>query len=152
MDSSVMRNNYATSGAIQLGLQVVTLLSEKVTFDQNVGQFAFPFVTPNANMSEAYDRTMPKTGTGNIINRDNLGVTNITNSNYIELTVPKHLFYIMEIQTMIKPNATMDEGHYASCSPVATHKIIYNEFLKGQQFLITSLGGNINKPYIIGVI
>ena len=152
MDSTVMKNNYATSGAVQLGLQIVTLLTEKVTFDNNIGQFAFPSITPNTSMSEAYDRSMPKTGTGNVINKDNLGITNITNSNYIELTVPKHLFYIKEIQTTITPNASKDEGHYVSCSPKATHVIVYNEFLKGQQFLVTNLGGNVNKPYILGVI
>ena len=85
MDSTVMKNNYATSGATQLGMQIVTLLSEKVTYDNNIGQFAFPSITPNTSMSEAYDRSMPKTGTGNVINKDNLGITNITNSNYIEL-------------------------------------------------------------------
>ena len=152
MDSTVMKNNYATSGAVQLGLQIVTLLTEKVTFDNNIGQFAFPSITPNTSMSEAYDRSMPKTGTGNVINKDNLGITNITNSNYIELTVPKHLFYIKEIQTTITPNAFKDEGHYTSCNPKATHVIVYNEFLKGQQFLVTNLGGNVNKPYILGVI
>ena len=152
MDSSVMRNNYATSGTMQLGLQIVTLLTEKVTFANNIGQFAFPSITPNTNMGEAYDRPMPKTGTGNVINKDNLGITNITNSNYIQLTIPKHLFHIVEIQTTIAPNATKDEGHYSSCNPKATHVIIYNEFLKGQQFLIVNLGGNVNKPYIIGVI
>ena len=31
-------------------------------------------------------------------------------------------------------------------------EFIYNEFLKGQQFIILNLGGNVNKPYIIGVI
>lgn len=152
MDSTVMKNNYATSGAVQLGLQIVTLLTEKVTFDNNIGQFAFPSITPNTSMSEAYDRSMPKTGTGNVINKDNLGITNITNSNYIELTVPKHLFYIKEIQTTIAPNASKDEGYYTSCNPKATHIIVYNEFLKGQQFLVTNLGGNVNKPYILGVI
>lgn len=152
MDSTVMKNNYATSGAVQLGLQIVTLLTEKVTFDNNIGQFAFPSITPNTSMSEAYDRSMPKTGTGNVINKDNLGITNITNSNYIELTVPKHLFYIKEIQTTIAPNASKDEEHYTLCNPKATHVIVYNEFLKGQQFLVTNLGGNVNKPYILGVI
>ena len=67
-------------------------------------------------------------------------------------TVPKHLFYIKEIQTTIAPNASKDEGHYTSCNPKATHVIVYNEFLKGQQFLVTNLGGNVNKPYILGVI
>ena len=153
MDSTVMKNNYATSGAVQLGLQIVTLLTEKVTFDNNIGQFAFPSITPNTSMNEAYNRSMPKTGTGNVINKDNLGITNITNSNYIELTVPKHLFYIKEIQTTIAPNASLGhESCYVSCSPKATHVIIYNEFLKGQQFLVTNLSGNVNKPYILGVI
>lgn len=154
MDSSIKSNNYASSAKLNLGLQVVTLLSEKITFDQNIGQFSMPYVTPSDTSSEAYDRTLPTKGTGNVINSNgtSLGISRITNSNYVELTVPKHLFHIIQIQTTITPNATKDEGHYTSCRPVATHTIIYNEFLKGQQFLVVNLGGNINKPYIVGVI
>lgn len=152
MDSTLNPQNYANNPMTMLGSQIVTLVSEKATYDTNIGKFTFPYITSTTQTSEAFERTLPKNNTSNVINKNNLGISRITTSNYIELAIPRHLFTIKEIITTITPNASKSDGYYVGCNPKATHQIIYNEFLKGQQFIILNLGGNVNKPYIIGVI
>ena len=153
MDSSIVKSNYSNNPSTMYGTQIVELLSDVVTYDNNIGKFSLPYISPDTNNGTAYDYTLPKNNTGNIINKDNnLGLSRITTSNYLEITIPKHLFTIKEIQTKITPNASRSDGYYTSCNPVAVNTIIYNEFVKGQKFLMINLAGNVNKPHIIGVI
>lgn len=149
MDSSRIPNNYINNPSVMYPAQMIELATEKVTYDNNIGKFIPLYMTPSSG-TEVYERTLPKNSTSNIVNKsNNLGLSKITVSNYLELTVPKYLFTIKDIQ--ITPNATFGEdGYYVSCAPKA--KIIYNEYLKGQKFLLIHLGGDINKPYIIGVV
>ena len=148
MDSNVIPKNYANNPSISYGAQIIELMSEKVTYGQNIGRFVPPYITPSES-GQVYERTLPKQNISNILNRsNNLGLSKITVTNYIDIEIPKHLFTINRIE--ITTNArTGGEGYYVSCNPQA--KIIYNEFYKGQKFLIVNLGGNLNKPYIIGV-
>ena len=39
MDSSIMKNNYINSKSNTLGIHYVELISEKVTYDNNIGKF-----------------------------------------------------------------------------------------------------------------
>lgn len=137
------------------GIDTVILIDEKITVDQRVGKFLLPSVTPTMNQDSAVQTSVPKRSTQNIINRENLGTTSITASNYIELTIPKHLFTIkdIQVQSTISPNAkTGDDGYYTSCSPKATNTVIinYNEFLKGQEFIVAYISKE--NIAIIGVI
>ena len=144
MDSSVMKSNYINNKSNSLGLHYIELISEKVTYDANIGQFIISYLTPNLS-TEAYDTKLPRNPTSNVINRDqlSLGVSNITASNYVELPIPKHLFYITNIKV----------HHPAEESPVDNEAtIIRKEYFKGQKFLVTNLAGNYDTPIIIGVI
>lgn len=127
--------------------QVIILKSEKVTYDNRQGQFYLPNVSPMEN-GDPLDRKIPS-NPGNLVNSgDNLGLTSITTSNFVTLTIPRHLFYIEKIQT--KPNASFDEGHYTKCNP--QHTIIYNEFKKEQKFIAIAIGGSQFNMRIIGVV
>ena len=105
MNSEIIPKNYATSNEIIYGAHFVTLVSPKVTYENPTGKFALSYATPNMSNGSEYSRTLPKNSTSNVINKDNLGTSKITTSNYITLTVPKHYFYItkIDIQTNITP-------------------------------------------------
>ncbi len=137
------------------GIDTVVLIDEKISIDQRVGKFILPSVTPTMAKDSAVQSSVPKKSTQNIINRENLGATSITSSNYIELTIPKHLFTIkdIQVQSTITPNAkTGGDGYYVSCNPKTTNNVVinYNEFTKGQEFIVAYVSDeNIQ---IIGVI
>ena len=144
MDSSVMKSNYINNKSNLLGLHYIVLISEKVTYDDNIGQFVVSYLTPNLS-TEAYDTVLPRNGASNVINRDqlSLGVSNITTSNYINLTIPKHLFYITGI-SVYHPGGDSSSTNYAT--------IERREYYKGQKFIAANLAGNYNSPIIIGVV
>lgn len=154
MDSSRMTNTFANNNEVKFGSQILVLQSDKVTYDNNVGKFAFTTITPEASSQNPTDRVRPINNTSKIVNanKNTLGINRITESNYIELSIPKHLFTIKEIKTTITPNRSYSDGYMVSCNPKAEHEIIYNDFLKGNKFLCVNLGGNISNPIIIGVL
>ena len=148
MNSEIIPKNYATSNEIIYGAHFVTLVSPKVTYENPTGKFALSYATPNMSNGSEYSMTLPKNSTSNVINKDNLGTSKITTSNYITLTVPKHYFYItkIDIQTNITP---CHHGAVGSCNP---KNIIYRkEYTKGQRFLVINAGGNIDSPVSVGV-
>ena len=129
----------------------MVLVSDKVTYENNIGKFWIPSITPSMNM-EPKDSTIPKKSTGNVINNnDNLGIVSSTISNYIELPVPRYLFYITDIK--ITPNTVRTEHESGSClyscAPVTVRT--RHEYLKGTKFIITFEMSNKEKPIIIGV-
>ena len=148
MDSSIMKNNYINSKSNTLGIHYVELISEKVTYDNNIGKFVMSYLTPNLSKNE-YDTQLPSQSASNVINRDqlSLGVSNITTSNYVELSIPKHLFYITSISVSVyHPGGDSSSTNQAN---VTIHRM---EYTKGQKFLVSNLAGNYDNPVIIGVI
>lgn len=174
MDSTVMTNNYANSTGLAYGAHYVTLASDKVTYDANVGKFILTYITPNLESEASYDQTRAKNSTSNVINSkgNNIGVSSITSSNYVELTVPKYLFYIKEIKTTTltttgtntstktsvshpegsSPRASSSSTSVSTSVSVSTNEIIRQEYLKGQRFLVVSRDKNYSSPIIIGVL
>lgn len=149
MNSEIIPKNYSNSSEMLYGAHIVTLVSNKVSYESNVGQFTVPYATTNTSSSSSYSKTLPKNNTSNVINKDNLGTSRVTTSNYITLTVPKHFFYITDIP--IRPNTYgCGNGGLGGCSP--KNIIIRKEYFKGQKFIVVNAGGNIDEPYIIGVI
>lgn len=144
MDSSIMKNNYINSKSNTLGIHYVELISEKVTYDNNIGKFVMSYLTPNVSKSE-YDTQLPRQSASNVINRDqlSLGVSAITTSNYVELKVPRHLFYITNI-SVYHPGGDESSTNNATITRV--------EYYKGQKFLVSNLAGNYDNPVVIGVI
>ena len=144
MDSSVMKNNYINDKSNSLGLHTIELVGDKVTYEANVGKFVISYLTPNLS-NNAYDTRLPRNTTSNVINRDqlSLGVSNITASNYIEIKIPKHLFYITRI-SVFHPGSEHSYTNYAT--------IERREYVKGTKFLVANLAGNYNVPIIIGVV
>lgn len=153
MNSEIIAQNYANSPEMKYGGHYVTLASDKISYENPTGKFVMTYATPNAS-TEAFDKTLPKNNTSNVINKDNLGVNQITSSNYITLTVPKHYFYItkLEIVTNRKNHMCSHCGFDATytCDPkiIITRK----EYYKGQQFVVINAGGHIDTPCIIGVV
>lgn len=148
MNSEIIPKNYATSDDIVFGAHFVTLVSNKVTYENPSGKFAISYATTSMSSGSEYNKTYPKISTGNVINKDNLGTSKITNTNYLTLTVPKHYFYItkIDIETNITP---CHHGAVGTCNP---KNIIYRkEYYKGQRFLVVNAGGNIDSPCIVGV-
>ena len=75
MDSILNPQNYANNPMTMLGSQIVTLVSEKATYDNNIGKFTFPYITSTTQTSEAFERTLPKNNTKNsylIIDNNNI--------------------------------------------------------------------------------
>ena len=144
MDSSIMKNNFVNNKANMLGLHYIELISDKVTFENNIGKFVMTYLTPNVSKSE-YDTQLPRQSASNVINRDqlSLGVSAITTSNYVELKIPKHLFYITSI-SVYHPGGDSSSTNYATIKRI--------EYYKGQKFLVSNLAGNYDNPVIIGVI
>lgn len=148
MNSEIIPNNYANSNEMLYGAHYATLVSGGVSYENPIGKFVLSYATPNMNDGSAYSNTLPKNNTKNIVNKENLGMTRITASNYIELTVPKHFFYITDIK--IKPNTLgCGMGGIGSCHPEAV--ITRRTYSKGQRFIVVNAGGNINSPCIVGV-
>lgn len=139
MESSVSTNNYANSNQLNYGAHYVTLASDSVSFGNNVGKFILSYITPNLSTDTSYDTKLPKNSGKNVINNknNNLGISNVTSSNYVELTVPKHLFYVTEIKhTDIGTDPVVDRVTYT----------------KGQKFLVVHMDNEFTTPYIIGVM
>lgn len=129
----------------------MVLVSEKVTYENNIGQFWIPSITPSMS-TEPQEQTFPAKSSKNVINNnDNLGVGSITKANYLEIAVPRYLFYITDIK--ITPNTRTTEHESGtclySCAPVAV--ITRREYPKGTKFVITFEMSNKEKPIIIGV-
>ena len=148
MDSSIMKINYINNKSNSLGIHYIELISDKVTYDNNIGKFVMSYLTPNLSKNE-YDTQLPRQSASNVINRDqlSLGVSNITTSNYIELPIPKYLFYITNIAVSV-----YHPGGDESSTNQATVTINRMEYVRGQKFLVSNLAGNYDNPVIIGVI
>lgn len=141
MNSDNMPDNFASSNEVQYGSHVITLVSEKVSYENNIGKFIMQYATPNTK-SKAFNKTLPKQSTRNVINNKTLGkVSRITSSNYVNIEIPKHLFYITNIEL---------DGNSGECN--IDVKIKRNEFLKGQKFIAINAGGSVEYPMIVGVL
>lgn len=148
MNSNVMAGSYATTNSMMYGAHYITLASDEVSYENPTGKFVMEYATPNLG-SSAFDNKLPKSGTGNVVNDDNLGTTRITMSNYIEVTVPKYFFYITDIP--ISPNTTgCGKGGLGGCSP--QNNIIRQKYYKGQKFVAINAGGSVDTPCIIGLV
>lgn len=139
MESSVSANNYINSNQLSYGAHYVTLASDSVSFSNNVGKFILTYITPNLSTSSSYDTKLPKNSGRNVINNKNndLGISNITSSNYVELTVPKHLFYVTGVK------------HPDIGTEPEVQRVTYT---KGQKFLVVHMDNEFTTPYIIGVM
>lgn len=179
MDSNQMPKTYGNSNQILYGSHFLTLISKKVSYENPKGKFLVSYITPNMGSDEV-SKTLPKGNTSNIVNKDaNLGTTKITTSNYIELTVPMHFFYITKLDIVtnvkrcsvgltgcsptcevaggmgphshtIKPNTRREWTATDTCDPKIV--ITRKEFYKGQKFIALNVGGEIEQPVIIGVV
>lgn len=116
--------------------EIATLL-EPVTYQKNIGKFFIPILTPTLSGSSTYQANRPVVSTSNIVNKDNLGLSGYTETNYIELTVPKHLF-----NPIIKNHTSEKDVH---------HVVTYEQYPAGTKFIIVFIGGDINNIRIIGV-
>jgi len=137
MNSEIVVNNFATNDWMKYGTHYAVLTSAKLTYKNRTGTFVLSYATPNADTSKAVNKTYPKKSTKNILNRtDNLGTTKITKSNTVTITVPTEFFGIIDVIEANKQVA----------------RIIRKEYKKGQKFLVSNSGGNVETPVIIGVM
>ena len=148
MNSEVISRNYTNSKEVLYGAHYATLVSEKVTYENPVGKFVLTYATPNEPTGSPYDSTIPSGSGGNVINDDNLGTSSITVSNYVILTVPRYMFYIIDIP-IVTNVVGCGKGGIGSCSP--KNIIIRKEYFKGQKFVVANAAGNVSAPCIVGV-
>ncbi len=145
MDSSQIRPNFSNSINNKYGVHYIELASEAgVSYEMNVGQFFVSYITPNVDTSKVMDTTLPKAQPTNVVNVDDanrLGITQVTSSNYVTLTVPKWLFYVLDVS--IAPHG---EGEI----PKVT--VIRQYYPKGTKFLAVNVNGLFNDLKIIGVV
>ena len=107
------------------------------------------YITPNIQAGgDEMSTRVPKNGANNVVNKDNLGLTKIVKTNFIELEVPRNLFTVKEVQ--IKNHVTRSDGYLTSVTSEA--KVIYNTFGSEDKFYVLNLGGNVNNPRIIGIM
>ncbi len=99
----------------------IAILMDDITKENNKGRFIIPTLTPSLPTERISRSTMPKFSTSNIINNTNMSITEITEQNYVTLSVPKYLF--------------IDD-------------IPYKE---GDKFIVVFVAGDINKIRVIGV-
>lgn len=84
--------------------------------DTNIGKFFIPILTPTLNKTQAYYELDNAFDNRNIENRDDLRLSPVNISNYIELKLPKG----------------------------------YESAKKDDKFVVIFLGGDMNKPILIG--
>ena len=147
MNNEIIAKSFANNEDMTLGAHYITLVSDKITYENPTGKFVLTYATPNAPISP-FDKTLPKKSTANIINKG-INVNTITASNYLFATVPKHYFYIEKI--IIKPNTVpCGKGGIGKCKPEAIIK--RKEYKKGQKFVVINAATDVNIPCIIGVV
>ena len=154
MNSERIPNSYAYSDQVKYGAHLVTLVSNVITYENPVGKFVMNYISPNTNDTKPLERTLPTNNTGNVINRgDRLDIQPITTSNYIEIAVPRHYFYItkLEIQQNLSRHYCISCGIVVdNCHPIII--ITRKAFYKGQKFVVINGGGSVDMPYIVGVV
>lgn len=84
--------------------------------DTNIGKFFIPILTPTLNKTQVYYELDNAFDNRNIENRDDLRLSPVNISNYIELKLPKG----------------------------------YESAKKDDKFIVIFLGGDMNKPILIG--
>ena len=105
-------------------LEIATVLER--FYYTSEGKFNIAAITPLLSSSVPIDDNRNKIATTNILNYDNkLGITSYTLSNYIPLSVPRYI-----------SDNLRDEYGYIN---------------KGTKLLVAFIGGDINKPRIVGV-
>lgn len=102
------------------------------------GKFFINAITPLLNSNSPKNDKKSKLSTANILNYNSkLGISSFTLSNYISLKVPEY---------MIDKDVDKD-GYYTNNEIIDKHGYI----AKDMQFLVVFVGGDINKPRIMGV-
>lgn len=109
----------------------VGILLEDISWENTMGKFFIPVLTPTLSSSGVYETSKPSESTGNILNQS-IGVSGYTESNYIEINIPSHLL----------PQKEIGEG--GEISPEIPYK-------KGDKFIMVFVGGDVNKVRVIGV-
>jgi len=105
-------------------LEVATALER--FYYTSEGKFFINAITPLLSSSSPIDETKSKISTVNILNYDSkLNVSSYTVSNYVSLRVPRYI-----------ATEVTDEYGYIN---------------KGTKFIVSFIGGDINKPRILGV-
>ena len=145
MDSTYSPNNFSNNINNKYGIHYIELASENgVSYESNIGQFYITYITPNIDTKAVFDTVAPKNPANNVLNvkdPNKLGIMEITNSNYVTITVPKHLFYVTGVDIAI---------HAEGAKPVAT--VTRKIYPKGTKFLAVNANGVFNDIQIIGVV
>ncbi len=131
---------------LQKGIQY----PDRVEYGNPIGFFSIPTVTPELDKTNSYSRNFPKPGTSNILNKNNnLGTMTYSESNYVQLTIPQHLFTINSIK--VSPHLTYGEYDVKGCNDIPVSSIVFNPFKKGQKFIAIAINGDWDF-HIIGVV
>lgn len=135
--SSVNANPQQSVGEVD----IVVLGEGTVSYDNPVGNFIIPGLTPSLNQGLSSSASTPKRNPKNIINSDdqNFGLAPITKSNFLQIVVPKYMFTILEVKV-----TGNEDSHKA--------EIIRQTYSQGQKFMVIYKGQNRQDPVIVGVV
>lgn len=103
-----------------------------------IAKFYIPVLTPILDSSEPYDITDINVNKSNILSdTSSMEINACTSSNYLELRLPGKEFMMSSL------NSTKDDIHN-------TRTTITDPCFKGDMFVVVFIGGDPNKPVIIG--
>lgn len=110
--------------------------------ENGIAKFYIPVLTPILNSSDIYEETDLRVSKSNIINdSSSMEIRACTTSNYIELQLPE----------VYRANCEYSD-HCSECGSSIykpNHKK-YDDCHKGDKFVIIFIGGDPNKPHILG--
>ena len=144
MDSTQIQN-YSNLPSVTTAGQLAKLIDPEVKYENNFGKFILLNITPTLKDEDNRDRRIPYNAIRNTSRSD--GATQVVQSNYIELEIPKYMFPIKEIKVINK--TTRSDGYLASIE--SKTEIVYEPYTYGQLFIVSNIGGNLDNPRIIGV-
>ena len=110
--------------------------------ENGIAKFYIPVLTPILDSSRAYDQTDLRVSKSNILNdSSSMDIRACTSSNYIELQLPE------VYRANCEYSASCGECGITTYKP--NHKK-YDTCRKGDKFAILFIGGDPNKPFILG--
>lgn len=117
--------------------EIAILLNDIDRDGSRIGQFYIPILLPSISGNRPKLSTKPAPPVSNHTTNNSSKTDNYTESNYIELIIPKHLFPFPELYLPTDQNTVIERTSYLK---------------KGTQFIIVFVGGDITNIKIIGVI
>lgn len=117
--------------------EIAILLNDVERHSSRKGQFYIPILLPTISGNRPKLNNKPAPPMSNHIINSSSKTDNYSESNYIELIIPQHLFPFPKLYSSSNDHNVIEHPSYLK---------------KGTQFIIVFIGGDITNIKIIGVI